>query len=116
MLQPWGKGIVLWTLRYGDEVRDSKDYWENIETERIDPKLMSMVDKLIDGKTKPWDPAMTTDPVQKSLMKIIAAKKKSGKADPKTVKHKTPPEKGNVVSIFDALRKSVEKEKRSTKR
>jgi DNA end-binding protein Ku len=115
MLQPWGKGIVLWTMRYGDEVRDSKDYWENIEIERIDPKLMSMVDKLIDEKTKPWDPAMTTDPVQKNLMKIIAAKKKSGKADPKKVKHKTPPEKGNVV-IFDALRKSVEIEKRGTKR
>ncbi len=28
MLQPLDKGLVLWTLRYGDEVRDQKDYWQ----------------------------------------------------------------------------------------
>ncbi len=28
MLEPRGKGIVLWTLRYGDEVRPPKEYFE----------------------------------------------------------------------------------------
>jgi DNA end-binding protein Ku len=119
MLQPLDNGIVLWTLRYGDEVRESKDYWENIETERLDPKLLSMVDKLIKERTKPWDPKMTTDPVQKELLKIITAKKKSGKTGTKTetVDQKTPAPGSNVVSIFDALRKSMDLEqKRGSKR
>ena len=30
MLEPRGKGIVLWTLRYGDEVRDEAAYFEEI--------------------------------------------------------------------------------------
>ena len=30
MLEPRGKGIVLWTLRYGDEVRDPDDYFDDI--------------------------------------------------------------------------------------
>ncbi|TGT74803.1 Ku protein, partial [Mesorhizobium sp. M8A.F.Ca.ET.161.01.1.1] len=31
MLEPRGKGIVLWTLRYGDEVRDENTYFGGIE-------------------------------------------------------------------------------------
>lgn len=30
MLEPRGKGIVLWTLRYGDEVRNEEAYFEGI--------------------------------------------------------------------------------------
>jgi DNA end-binding protein Ku len=118
MLQPLGNGIVLWTLRYGDEVRDSKDYWENIQSEKLDPKLKAMVGKLIEERTKPWDSKMTTDPVQQNLMKIIAAKKKSGKTGAKKAADaKAPRPADNVVSIFDALRKSVNlEEKRGSKR
>ena len=31
MLEPRGKGIVLWTLRYGDEVRDADAYFGDID-------------------------------------------------------------------------------------
>ena len=31
MLEPRGKGIVLWTLRYGDEVRDEEAYFGGID-------------------------------------------------------------------------------------
>lgn len=30
MLEPRGKGIVLWTLRYGDEVREAGDYFAGL--------------------------------------------------------------------------------------
>jgi len=117
MLHPLDNGIVLWTLRYGDEVRDSKDYWENIGPEKRDPKLASMIAKLIDERTTTWDPKLASDPVQKNLMKIIAAKKKSAKAPAKSTSEKPAPTGGNVVSIFDALRKSMEVErKRGSKR
>ena len=36
-------GIVLWTLRYGDEVRDPQAYFGDIETGKVEPKLMSLV-------------------------------------------------------------------------
>ena len=76
MLEPKGKGIVLWTLRYGDEVRDPDDYFGEIGERRIDPKLMNLVTTLIDERTKQWNPAMVSDPVQARLLDIIAAKKK----------------------------------------
>ncbi len=113
MLEPRGKGIILWTLRYGDEVRDAKDYFDNVSAERADPKLVAMVGTLIDDLTKPWDASMVKDPVQARLKEIIEIKrKKTGKKAPAKAKKETPEPTGNVVSIMDALRKSIEQEKK----
>ena len=104
MLEPRDRGIVLWTLRYGDEVRDPKGYFAGIEPEKLEPDLVSLVTKLIDRKTVAWDPALLGDPVQAQLLKLIAAKKK-GK---RPAKAKAPAEKPtNVVNIMDALRRSI---------
>ncbi len=37
MLEPRDNGIVLWTLRYGDEVRDEDQYFADIKDEKIEP-------------------------------------------------------------------------------
>ena len=104
MLEPRDRGIVLWTLRYGDEVRDPAPYFAGIEDEKPEPQLVALVSELIDRKTVPWNAAMLGDPVQAQLLKLIAAKKK-GKRPPKA---KAPAERPtNVVSIMDALRRSI---------
>jgi DNA end-binding protein Ku len=116
MLQPLDDGLALWTLRYGDEVRDPKDYWQDIGSGKPDPKLLSMITKLIGQKTTDWDPKLASDPVQKNLAKIIAAKKKGARGAAKSADDSAAQDRGNVVSIFDALRKSVAAEgKRSGK-
>lgn len=112
MLQPFENGIVLWTLRYGDEVRDSKEYWKGVRREKQDPKLLTLVSKLIEERTTSWEPKLASDPVQKNLSKIIAAKKKGAQTSRPSASAKRPSHGGNVVSIFDALRKSVEGERR----
>jgi DNA end-binding protein Ku len=111
MLEPRDAGIVLWTLRYGDEVRDSKDYFGAIKSERVDASLMGLVTKLIDERSKPWDVSMVSDPVQDNLKAIIAAKKKGrGK---RTAKPQAEPERpSNVINIMDALRKSIAADKK----
>lgn len=107
MLVPRDRGIVLWTLRYGDEVRDPDAYFGDLGKAKVDPKLVSLVTALINERSKPWDPAMVGDPVQERLLDIIAAKKKGRKP----AKPRKPAEKpGNVVSIMDALRRSLEAE------
>jgi len=104
MLEPRDRGIVLWTLRYGDEVRDPDGYFASIKTEQLEPQLISLVSKLIDQRTAPWDPKMLGDPVQDRLLDLIAAKKK-GKRPAKAKKQ--PERSTNVVNIMDALRKSL---------
>jgi len=95
---------VLWTLRYGDEVRDQKPYFGAIKPEKPEPKLLALVTELIDQKTVAWDPALLGDPVQAGLLKLIAAKKKGARAAKPKRAAAAP---SNVVNIMDALRKSI---------
>ena len=114
LLQPRGKGIVLWTLRYGDEVRAPEEVFDKVKEAKVDGKLLTLVQKLIDDQTQSWDPKLMQDPVQKSLQDIIAAKakKKGRKPAAKTKAEPEQPETPtNVVSIMDALKKSLSKEK-----
>ena len=104
MLEPRDKGIVLWTLRYGEEVRDPEPYFASVDSGPPAPKMLSLVTTLIDKGTKPWDPEMVSDPVQDRLLEIIAAKKANRPAP----KAKAKPEHGaEVINIMDALRKSL---------
>ena len=59
---------------------------------------------------------MASDPIQESLLKLIADKKKSkkpSKAMTAKSKKNDDEEKSNVVNIMDALKKSVAKELKS---
>ncbi|MBB4577643.1 Ku protein [Rhizobium lentis] len=108
ILEPRDEGIVLWSLRFGDEVRPEDSYFEDID-EEADPDLVPLVQKLIKLKTAHWSPEMTSDPIQTSLLKLIEEKRKALKPK-KTAKSKSSEAapKSNVVNIMDALRKSVE--------
>ncbi len=115
MLEPRERGIVLWTLRYGDEVRDPAAYFASIRENGADPAAMKLVKVLIAERTSEWDPAMVEDPVQDRLLEIIAAKKK-GRKRPAKAKAAEPERPGNVVNIMDALRRSIAAESGNKRR
>lgn len=115
MLEPRGKGIVLWTLRYGDEVRAEDDYFDAIEADKPDGNLMKLAKSLIDERSSKWTPKLVEDPVQDRLLKIIAAKKKKKKAVVKAKAEAEPETPSNVISIMDALKKSIATEKSGKK-
>ncbi|KAA0687355.1 Ku protein [Neorhizobium sp. P12A] len=117
MLEPRGKGIVLWTLRYRDEVRDEDTYFAGIGDETADSDMMPLVQQLIKKQTQHWNPKMVIDPVQDRLLDIIVDKKKALK-NPSGAKAKAPassPAPNNVINIMDALKKSVAAETRTGK-
>jgi DNA end-binding protein Ku len=115
VLEPRDDGIVLWSLRFGDEVRPEKEYFEDIDDE-ADPDLVPLVQKLIKQKTKRWSPDMVSDPIQESLLKLIEEKKKALKPKKKAAKAKdASAPTSNVINIMDALRKSVADELKSRK-
>jgi DNA end-binding protein Ku len=115
VLEPRDEGIVLWSLRFGDEVRPQENYFEDIDGD-ADPDLVPLVQKLIKQKTARWSTDMVSDPIQESLLKLIAEKKKALKPTKKSAKgmEATVPA-SNVVNIMDALRKSVADELRGRK-
>ncbi|WP_425624732.1 Ku protein [Agrobacterium radiobacter] len=116
ILEPRGKDIVLWRLRYGDEIRDEDTYFAGIDDETADRDMMSLVQQSLKKQTQHWNPKMVIDPVQHRLLDIIADKKKALKKPTKA----KPPAPGkaapsNVIHIMDALKKSVAAESRSGK-
>ena len=116
MLEPRGKGIVLWTLRYGDEVRDEADYFGGIDDEPSDSELIPLIEQLIRKETRHWDTKLVADPVQDKLLEIIESKRKKTKRPAKTRSSEPKATPNNVVNIMDALRKSVAAETRIGKR
>lgn len=116
MLEPRDKGIVLWTLRYGDEVRDEAAYFEAIDDAPSDSDLTPLITQFIKKKTRHWDSGLVADPVQDKLLEIIEAKRKKTKRPAKAKAAKPEATPSNVVNIMDALRRSVEAETRGGKR
>jgi DNA end-binding protein Ku len=116
MVEPRRRGLVLWTLRYGDEVRAAEPYFDGIEAEKPDPEALALVTRLIEARSKPWSPTMVKDPVQAKLASLIEARQKEQKP-PRGKKPAAPREGGGqVVSILDALRQSIDREKKGRTR
>lgn len=116
MLEPRGKGIVLWTLRYGDEVRDEVSYFDAIDDTPPDAKAMPLIRQLIKKQTTHWDRKLVSDPVQDKLHDIIEAKRNKTKRPVKAKASEPKATPNNVIDIMDALRKSVAADTRSRKR
>jgi DNA end-binding protein Ku len=115
VLEPRGDGIVLWTLRFGDEVRREESYFEEIDDD-ADPDLIPLVQSLIKQKTQHWSPTMVSDPIQEALLRIIDEKKKAMKPAKKSkAKAADAPEKSNVIDIMSALKQSLAAEAKSRK-
>ncbi|MEP9353815.1 Ku protein [Xanthobacter sp. KR7-65] len=109
MVEPRGRGLILWTLRYGDEVRHFEGALE--ADGKPEKEALTLVRKLVAERTRPFSPEMVGDPVQEGLLDLIAAKTK--KRAPRKGKAETAAEApaGNVVNIMDALRRSLSAEK-----
>jgi DNA end-binding protein Ku len=108
VLLPRDKGILLWTLRYADELRPPES-----EPAKGDPKLMRLATRVIDDRTEAWSASLLDDPVQKNLEKIIAGKKSKAKRSEASAPEDRKPTDGNVVSIMDALKRSLARGKKS---
>ena len=105
LLEPRDKGMVLWTLRYGDEVRDAKPYFRGITQKKADPEETKLLAELIEQHTQHWSPELARDPVQEALHDMIAAKQKRTK---RTKKNDAAPERENVVDLMAALKRSLQ--------
>jgi DNA end-binding protein Ku len=112
-LKPCGKGIVMETLRYEDEVRRAQDYFKEIPDEKPTKEMLDLAKALIDQKTAPFDAGVYHDRYVEALHDLIEKKAKAkGK---KILEEVEEPETGrgsNVIDLMAALKKSVGDEKK----
>src|SRR5271167_515008 len=74
LLKARDKGIELWALRFGNEVRDPREVFGAERETKLDPALLKLVSQLIEERKKPWSLDMVRDPVQERLIDIIKEK------------------------------------------
>ncbi|MBU1253570.1 MAG: Ku protein, partial [Alphaproteobacteria bacterium] len=111
-VKPCGKGLLLETLRYADEVRKGQSFFGEIGDDEPDEDLLDLATSLIDKKTAPFDASEFEDRYAQALRKLIdtKAKAKDGK---RIVEDAEEPAAtgGNVIDLMAALKKSVAAEK-----
>lgn len=107
MLEPRDKGMILWTLRYGDEVRNEKEYFEGLGHESLDSGLLGRVRKLIEDRRGEWSPKMMDDPVEDELRRLIRKKGRKAGAKPKNAEPAKDKRGDNVIDLMAALKKSL---------
>jgi len=98
-----GRGMVLDTLRYADEVKKAAPFFEEIGKAEIDADQLDMAKMLIKKKTGPLDVTKINDSYEAAVKELVAAKLKH-KPLPKD--DEAPP-RGNVINLMDALKRSL---------
>ncbi|MFC4254667.1 Ku protein [Altererythrobacter xixiisoli] len=102
-----GRGMVMETLRYAEEVNKAASYFREIGEGDPDDELLDLATTLIDKKTGKFDATEFHDRYADALKELIERKKKgktlniddeSGGADPRG---------SNVIDLMAALKNSV---------
>ncbi len=103
-LQPRGAGMVLTTLRYGQEVRAETAYFEDIKDEDPNANLLQLAEKLIEQNLGEFDPDEFADRYGDAVLELVKSKLEGRPAD----FAEDAPQSANIVSLMDALKQSVE--------
>jgi DNA end-binding protein Ku len=107
-LKPCGRGILMETLRYSDELNKASSYFRDIDDVEPDADLLELATTLIDKKTGKFDASEFHNRYVDALRGLIEEKrKKKGGGLVIQDPDKEPPKKSNVVDLMAALKKSL---------
>ncbi len=117
-LKPCGRGLLMETLRYADEVNKSSGFFRDIGDHKPDPDLLDMASMLIERKAGEFNPAEFHNRYVDALHRLIEEKqKKKGEKIIEDPDADAPPPKGsNVIDLMAALKKSLGDEKKTAKK
>jgi DNA end-binding protein Ku len=102
-LRASGKGLVIETLRYSDEVQKADQFFADVPASKPDKELLTLAEELIERKAKPFDPKAFNDPYETALRELIEAKMENRK--PEAIDE--PQIGAKVIDLMEALKRSV---------
>jgi DNA end-binding protein Ku len=101
-LEPRDNGIVAYSLRTHDEVRDPAGYFAEIPTVKVDKNMLAIAEKIIEQQAGDFDPATFVDHYEEALKAMIAQKEQGQKP----TRAETPKDT-QVSDLMEALRQSL---------
>ncbi len=99
-------GMMAYTMRYDEELRDPAEFFQDIKKVEIDSDQLSLAKELIKRQASRFKPEQFKDEYEAALRQMVEAKLEN-KPIPKDEPAQKP---GNVISLMDALRRSVKGE------
>jgi DNA end-binding protein Ku len=102
---PEGAGMMAYTMRYQEELRDPAEYFRDIKKVAINEDSLDLAETLIKKKAAKFDPSKFVDGYEVALKELVEAKVNHAPIP----KDEAPaPKRNNVVNLMDALRKSLD--------
>ncbi|ARQ01513.1 Ku protein [Pseudorhodoplanes sinuspersici] len=102
-IKPFGKGLLMETLRYADEVKKADTVFEDVPAKKVDADLIDLAEELIDKKSGEFHPEKFKDTYTVALRELIKAKQEN--RPPREIEEAPPA--SNVINLMDALKRSV---------
>jgi DNA end-binding protein Ku len=110
-MEPRGKGLMGTLLRYPYEVRDEKEYFDDIPNIKVKKDMLDLAQHIVETKAGHFDPKSFEDHYEAALRDLIEKKSKGIKIEaPKRG------EPAKVINLMDALRKSIRTEQAAGKK
>jgi DNA end-binding protein Ku len=105
-LEPRDKGLLGITLRYPYEVRKQSEYFDDIPDEKIPKDMLELASHIVKSKAGHFHPEKFEDQYEDALKELLQKKQAGEKIE--APKERAP---AKVVSLMDALRRSVDAER-----
>jgi len=109
-VKPYEDGLVVETLHYAEEIRAAKNFFDEIPQGKLDADLVDLAEELINRKKAKFDPTKFEDEYAIALERLV--KKKIERHGELVLEDQEEPSVDygdNVVSLVDALKKSLSK-------
>ena len=98
------RGMMAYTMRYQQELRDPKEYFNDIKKVTVADDSLDLAMELIKRKTAKFDASKFVDGYEVALKELVDAKVNN---QPVPQDEPVAAPRGKVVNLMDALRKSV---------
>ncbi len=98
------RGMMAYTMRYQQELRDPKEYFNDIKKVSVAEDSLDLAMELIKRKTAKFDASKFVDGYEVALKELVDAKVNK---QPVPQDEPVAAPRGKVVNLMDALRKSV---------
>lgn len=105
-IDPMSEGLRLTTLRSAKEVREPSSAFEKLNV-KLSKDMLDMAAQIIAQKSMKFDPQAFEDRYEEALLTLVKSKIAGG--EPVITKA---PERGNVINLMDALKRSIEQDRR----
>ena len=102
-MEPRGRGLLAYTLRSYDEIRDPNAVFDDIPAVKPDKNMIEIAAKIIEQQQGPFDPTGFKDHYEEALRALIKSKEKS--AGHTVTAPVAEPEQ--VGDLMEALRRSL---------